>query len=409
MMNFLFFPCFSSYIVIPAGSRDPVDKEVNFKSHSIIILPSLAPGSRHPRIKSGASSDGMTTSGLKLFLKWLLSILLIASSITAYAKDNILNVYNWSNYMPDEVIAQFEKETGIHVNYSTYDGNDTLYAKLKAAPNAGYDLIVPSSYFVSRMRQQGMLQKIDKSKIPNFKNLNQALLGKAFDPHNDYSIPYFWGTTAIVVNKNYIDPKKVTRWSDLWRSEYRNRLLVLDDTHDVFSMALITLGYPASDDDPQHIEEAFLKLKDLLPNIKLFNSDAAKVNYIDEDAVIGMGYSGDTYQAWLENHDLVYIYPEEGFLIWEDCIAIPANAPHLANAYKFINFILRPDIAKKLSVEMGYATPNAAALKLMPDNMRNNPIIYPDAQTLKRAQFESDPGNVDQIYEKYMEELKISA
>lgn len=374
------------------------------------------------RTRSICSGNGSLASGSLRFSclrKYFLILHCIASCffllffvtpISAYAEDdNILNVYNWANYMPDDVIAQFEKETGIHVNYSTYDGNDTLYAKLKAAPNAGYDLIVPSSYFVDRMRDQGMLQKIDKSKIPNFKNLNKALLGRPFDPQNEYSIPYFWGTTAIVVNKAYIDPQKVTHWSDLWRPEYRNRLLILDDTHDVFSMALVALGYPASDDSTAHIKEAFLKLKDLLPNVKLFNSDAAKVNYIDEDAVIGMGYSGDTYQAWLENPNLVYIYPKEGFTIWVDCMAIPANAPHLANVYKFINFILRPDIAEKLSIEMGYATPNAAALKLMPENMQKNPIIYPDAETLKRAQFESDPGNVDQIYEKYMEELKISA
>jgi spermidine/putrescine transport system substrate-binding protein len=341
------------------------------------------------------------------FFLWTVFLSLFSFSI--FAKENILNVYNWANYMPDDVIAQFEKETGVHVNYSTYDGNDTLYAKLKAAPNAGYDLVVPSSYFVNRMRDQGMLQKIDQTKISNFKNLNKALLGKAFDPHNEYSIPYFWGTTAIVVNKSYIDPQKVTRWADLWRPEYRNRLLILDDTHDVFSMALIALGYPASDDNLSHIQAAFLKLKSLLPNIKLFNSDAAKVNYIDEDAVIGMGYSGDTYQAWLENPNLVYIYPQEGFVIWVDCMAIPANAPHLANAYKFINFILRPDIAAKLSIEMGYASPNQAALAFMPEKMRTNSIIYPDAQTLKRAQFESDPGNVDQVYEKYMEVLKISA
>jgi spermidine/putrescine transport system substrate-binding protein len=342
-------------------------------------------------------------------MRQIVYIALLLFSSCVWADKNELNVYNWSNYMPDDVIAQFEKETGIHVNYSTYDGNDTLYAKLKADPNAGYDIIVPSSYFVDRMRQQDMLQKLDKSQLPNFKNLNKSLLGKSFDPTNDYSIPYFWGSTGLVVNKNYFDPKKLTRWQDLWDPQYKNQLLLLDDPHDLFSIALIVLGYPASDDNPDHIYQAYLKLKQLLPNVKLFNSDAMKVDYIDEDATIGLGYSGDTYQAMQENPNLVYIYPQEGFVVWIDCMAIPKNAAHLQNAYTFLNFIMRPDIAAKLSSELGYASPNATALKLMPSNMRSNPAIYPDAQTLKRAQFEADPSNVDQLYEKYMEQLKISA
>jgi spermidine/putrescine transport system substrate-binding protein len=342
-------------------------------------------------------------------MKRIICMGLLLFSSCVWADKNELNVYNWSNYMPDDVIAQFEKETGIHVNYSTYDGNDTLYAKLKADPNAGYDIIVPSSYFVDRMRQQDMLQKLDKSQLPNFKNLNKSLLGKSFDPTNDYSIPYFWGSTGLVVNKNYFDPKQLTHWADLWQPHYKNQLLLLDDPHDLFSIALIMLGYPASDDNPEHIYQAYLKLKQLLPNVKLFNSDAMKVDYIDEDATIGLGYSGDTYQAMQENPNLVYIYPQEGFVVWIDCMAIPKNAAHLQNAYTFLNFIMRPDIAAKLSTELGYASPNAAALHLMSPAMRNNPAIYPNAHTLKRAQFEADPSNVDQLYEKYMEQLKISA
>jgi spermidine/putrescine transport system substrate-binding protein len=342
-------------------------------------------------------------------MKFIYFILAVFISFSALAEEKILNVYNWSNYMPDNIIAQFEKETGIHVNYSTYSGNDELYAKLKAAPKAGYDIAVPTNYFVKRMADQNMLQKLDKSQIPNFKNINPALLNKNFDLGNQYSIPYFWGSTGIVVNKNYINPNEIEKFSDLWNPKFYNKLLILDDTRDVFAMALIALGYSANDKDPLHIEQAYIKLKQLLPNIKLFNTDAIKVNYIDEDAVIGLGYSGDTYQAWLENPNLVYIYPKDGFVVWIDSLTIPKNAPHVNNALKFINFLLRPDIAKKLSTQMGYATPNLAALKLMPENIRNNPIIYPDAKTLERGQFESSPGNLDSLYEKYMEQLKISA
>lgn len=341
--------------------------------------------------------------------KFLFFIFLFFLSPAVWAKSNILNVYNWSNYLPNDVIRQFEKETGIHVNYSTYDGNDTLYAKLKADPHAGYDIIVPSSYFVDRMRNEHMLKVLDKSQLGNFKYLDKALLNKPFDPDNQYSIPYFWGSTGIVVNKKYFDPSTITSWQDLWNPRFKDQLLILDDPHDVFSMGLMALGYSANDSNSAHLQQAYEKLKALLPNIKLFNSDAAKVNYIDEDATIGMGYSGDTYQAITENPDLVYIYPKEGFVVWIDCMAIPKYAPHVENAYKFMNFLMRPDIAAKLSQELGYASPNEAAKALLPKVMRDNAAIYPDDKVLARAQFEEDPGNIDMTYEKYMEELKVSA
>jgi len=339
---------------------------------------------------------------------FILCINLISFSALG-SENNILNVYNWSNYMPNNIVAQFEKETGIHVNYSTYDGNDTLYAKLKADPDAGYDIIVPSSYFIDPMRKEKMLQPIDQSKLLYFNDVDKTLLNKSFDPGNQYSIPYFWGTTGIVVNNQYYQPDSITGWSDLWAPRFKNQLLILDDPHDVFSMALMVLGYPADDKNPEHIRDAYLKLKSLLPNIKLFNSDAAKVNYIDEDATVGMGYNGDTYQAIRENPHIVYIYPKEGFVVWIDCLAIPKDAPHLANAYKFLNFLMRPDIAAKLSLELGYASPNRAALPLLPAAMRNNKSIYPGDKILARGQFETDPGHVDSLYEKYMEELKVSA
>jgi spermidine/putrescine transport system substrate-binding protein len=341
--------------------------------------------------------------------KIIFSLGLFFLSFSVFAKTEIINVYNWSNYMPKDVIMQFEKETGVHVNYSTYDSNDTLYAKLKADPGAGYDIIVPTNYFVDRMRNEHMLMPLDKSKLSNFKYLDKALLNKSFDPDNNYSVPYFWGSTGIVVNKKYFDPKTITSWKDLWDPRFKDQLLILEDPHDVFSMALMTVGYSANDSDPAHIQQAYLKLKALLPNVRLFNSDAAKVNYIDDDATIGMGYSGDTYQAMQENPDLVYIYPKEGYIAWIDCMVMPKYAPHADNAYKFMNFLMRPDIAAKLSQELGYASPNKAALALIPKEMRDNQAIYPDDKTLARAQFELDPGNIDMTYEKYMEELKVSA
>lgn len=339
----------------------------------------------------------------------IISLLIFAINLPVLADDKALNVYNWSDYMPDDVITQFEKETGININYSTYDSNETMYAKLKADPDAGYDVIVPSSYFVGRMRRQDMLQSFDKSQLPNVKYLNPALLNKSFDPGNNYSIPYFWGSTAIVINKQYYPDGQINSWADFWKPALKNQLLILDDTREVFSMALISLGYSANDTNPDHIKQAYQKLLTLMPNIKVFNQEAAKAMYIDEDATVGMGYSGDIYEANKDNVNLEYIYPKEGFVIWIDCISIPKGAPHLANAYKFLNFLMRPDIAEKLSMETGYASPNSAAIKLMPKDVQQNYIIYPPQSVLKNGQFEDDVGSASNLYEKYLELLKISS
>lgn len=325
----------------------------------------------------------------------------------ATAEENIVNIYNWSNYISNDVLKEFTKETGIKVNYTTYDSNETLYAKLKANPNTGYDIIVPSTYYVDRMRQQGMLQPLDKSRLPNFKHLNPALLNKVYDPGNHYSIPYFWTSTGIVVNSKIHPVQQLQAWADFWNSRFRNQLLLLDDVHEVFSMALMVLGYSPNDTDAEHIRQAYLKLKQLMPNVRLFNNDGVKSLFIDEDLTVGMAWNGDIYQAAQENPALHFIYPKEGFVISIDSMAIPIGASNLRNAYIFINFILRPDIAKKLSLATGYPTPNLAAYKRMPKSILTNTMIYPDKKTLQRSVVQVDVGAAETIYQHYWELLKI--
>jgi spermidine/putrescine transport system substrate-binding protein len=334
-------------------------------------------------------------------------IFILLFAVPVQAADDILNVYNWSGYMPDSVLKQFTRETGIKINYSTYDSNETMYAKLKANANIGYDVVVPSSYFIDRMRKQKMLHKIDKAKLTNFANLNPALLNKEYDPNNEYSIPYFWSTTGIALNTKYFPLNSVHSWLDLWKPEYKNQLLLLDDTREVFSVALIVLGYSPNETDPEHIKQAYLKLRELLPNVKIFNAEGVKSIYIDEDISLGMGWNGDIYLANKENSDIQFVYPKEGYILSIDSMVIPIGARHVENAYKFINFILRPEIAKKISLETGYASPNLTAVKMLPSAILNNPIIYPDQEILKRAVVQTDVGSASAIYEKYWELLKI--
>lgn len=334
-----------------------------------------------------------------------ISLLLITSF--ASANQNILNIYIWGNYLPNKIIHQFTKETGIRVNLTEYDNNETMYAKLKASSHIGYDIVMPSSYYVSRMIKQRMLYKLDKNKLLNFKNLNPSLLYKEFDPNNDYSIPYFWGTTGIIINTDYFASGTITHWRDLWQPQYKNQLMMLDDMREVFAVAFLTLGYSINDSDPEHIKQAYLKLKQLLPNIKTFNIDAVPSIYIDEDATIGMIWSGDCKLANDENNHLQYVYPQEGFPVWIDSMAILSNAPHKEEAYKFIDFILRPEIAAEISNTAGYSTPNLPAVKLLPKNMQDSLIVNPDSKTMKRAKFQTDVDEkTRKLYEQYWEMLK---
>ncbi len=346
----------------------------------------------------------MSTKKILIALLFLLAWLITGSVL---ANQNVLNVYNWSEYMPDIVLKQFEQQTGIHVNYLTYDSDETLYAKLKADPNLGFDVVFPSAHYVKRMVDEHMLRPLDPSQLPNAKYINPLLMNRSFDPHNEYSMPYTWGTTGIVVNKRYHNPKEFNRWSDFWNPKYKNQLLMLDDMREVFGLALFDLGYSFNDRNPEHIKQAYEKLRQLLPNIKLFNSDAEINIYIDEDATIGIGYNGDVHLAQEENPNIVFIYPQGHFPLWIDCGAVPINAPHFNNAMKFLNFIMEPKIAKEIAIYTGYTSPNLAAVKMMPHSWQENKVLNPSKQLLKRAEVESDVGPALKIYEKYWQLLKL--
>jgi spermidine/putrescine transport system substrate-binding protein len=326
----------------------------------------------------------------------------------AFAAENIVNVYTWSGEIPRSVIVQFEKETGIKVNYSTFDSNEIMYAKFRAAKNPGYDVIEPSSYYIDRMRHQGMLMPLNKTRLTNLKNIDPDFLDKPYDPNSNYSVPFIWGITGIFLNKDYVAPGMVASWDNLLDKKYLNQLMFLDDAREVFSIALRTLGYSINDKNPDHIKQAYLKLKTFMPNVKLFNSDAIISILIDEDATIGMAWNGDMFKASLENTKLQFVYPKNGFEIWVDNFAIMKDAPHPDNAYAFLNFMMRPEIAKQVSLNINYSTANLAARKLMSAEVQNNPALYPPHEVLAQGEFETDVGDAaSALFEKYWEQLKM--
>jgi spermidine/putrescine transport system substrate-binding protein len=326
-----------------------------------------------------------------------------------FAADKIVNVYAWTGEIPDSVVREFELETGIKVNFSTYENNEIMYAKLRASKNAGYDVVMPSSYFVDRMYKQNMLTALDKTKLANWKNINPQFLNPTYDPKSEFSVPYIWGVTGIFVNTNYFAKASIKKWSDLWDARFYNQLMLLDDTRENFSMALMSLGYSANDSNPEHIKQAYLKLKQLMRNVKVFSTDTVVSILIDEDATVGMAWNGDTFKGLEDNAHIDFIYPEDGFVIWVDNFSIPKNAPHKDEAYAFINFILRPEIAKEVALATSFPITNLAGQRLLPDYIRNSPIAYPSKEVMKRGQFQTDLNDETlALYEKYWEELKMS-
>lgn len=327
----------------------------------------------------------------------------------AAVSNQTLNLYNWSEYMPQEILDGFEAETGISVNYTTFDSNEAMYAKLKLLDDSSqYDLAIPSTYYVEKMANEGLLQELDKSKISNFNNLDTSFTNTKVDPENKYSIPYLWGSTGLAINGDVIDPATVNSWNDLWRPEYKDQVMLTNDVREVFGMALLTLGYSGNSSDPDEIKAAYDKLTTLMPNVKTFNSDATRMPYIEGETSLGMTWNGESIIANNEGlTSLVYKYPSEGALLWMDNFVIPKNAKQVDAAHQFIDYILRPENAKIVSEEIGYASPNSAVLELLDEDTRNNPTIYPTQEILAKAEFQEDVGDEAlQLYQQYWDKLK---
>ncbi|GAB7141016.1 spermidine/putrescine ABC transporter substrate-binding protein PotD [Deferribacterales bacterium RsTz2092] len=345
-------------------------------------------------------------------LKNLACVLLVALSVFALTscgggkKDSKeLYIYNWSEYMPDTIVKQFEQETGIKVIYSTYDSNELMYSKLKLQKGKGYDIVVPSSYYVSKMAKEGLLHEIDHSKLSNLKNMLQGVMNQPYDKGNRYSIPYLWGATIIGYNAKVIK-REITSWDDLWLPEFKGKVMLPNDVREVFQMALITLGANPNSTNRADLERAFVKLQKLLPSVRVFNSDSQKQPFINNEVTIGLIWTGELDNAIKINRDIRAVFPKDGAILWVDCVSIPKGAENIENAYKFIDFLMRPEVAKVVAEEFSYSTPNKAALELMSPEVRGNRLMNPTEVDLRAASYQDDIGEAVIMYEEYWERLK---
>lgn len=321
----------------------------------------------------------------------------LLTSITALAAEKVVNVYNWSDYIDPEAVKIFEKKTGIKVNYDVYDSNEILEAKLMSG-GSGYDVVVPTGSFLERQAQAGIYSAIDKSKLPNYANIDAEMSAKMalHDPGNKFGVPYTWGTIGLGINQEMVkkrlgsadinsldlvfDPKVAEKLADCG-------IGMLDSPAEVMAIALNYAGLDPNSEDAKDLKTAQKLLQNARPHYKYFNSGRLIADLANGDICVALGYNGDMLQAQSRADEagqgvkVEYIIPKEGTLAWFDMMAIPADAPHKEEAYAFVNYILEAKTGASIANYVYYAVANKAADEFINDDIKTNVGIYPTAAT----------------------------
>lgn len=309
---------------------------------------------------------------------------------TRFKGDDIsINVYNWGEYISTgadegtlDVNAEFEKLTGIKVNYTNFATNEELYAKLKGG-GASYDIIIPSDYMISKMIKEELIQKIDYSNIPNFSYIMDNFRNMAYDPENEYSVPYTWGTVGIIYDESVIDiPEEEIDWDILWNEQYTDQILMFDNPRDAFAIAEIMLGYSLNTENPDELKAAMEKLKQQKKYVQAYVMDEIFDKMGAGDALIAPYYAGDALTIMEENDSLNFVVPKSGTNLFVDAMCIPSNAKQKEAAEMYINFMCEPDIAFANIDYICYSTPHSAAFEMLDEEVQNDPISYPDEELI---------------------------
>lgn len=300
-----------------------------------------------------------------------------------------INVYNWGEYISDgseegtlSVNSEFTKLTDIKVNYTNYATNEELYAKLKGG-GASYDIIIPSDYMISRMIKEDMLQKLDFDNIPNFKYITDTFVNPEYDPQNEYSVPYTWGTVGIIYDTTLIDiPAEEIDWDILWNEDYADRILMFDNPRDAFAIAELRLGYSLNTEDEKELEECAELLKEQKKVVQAYVMDEIFDKMGAGEALAAPYYAGDAVTLMDEYEDLGFVIPKSGTNLFIDAICIPKGAKQKEAAEMYINFLCEPDIAYATTTYIGYSTPHSAALEMLDVEVKNDGISYLDSEYL---------------------------
>ncbi|WP_270913811.1 ABC transporter substrate-binding protein [Allofournierella sp. CML151] len=315
---------------------------------------------------------------------------------TRFKGQNVsLNVYNWGLYISDgsdesvDVISAFEELTGIKINYTTFDTNESMYAKLKSG-GASYDVIFPSDYMLGKMANEGMLLPLNKENIPNLAGISELYLDKEYDPGNVYSVPYMWCMIGITYNKDMVDEADLEQgWNLLWDPRYTGQILQFNNSRDCFAMALKTLGRSMNPTSTQDIDDALVKLQEQKPLVQAYVMDEVFDKMEGGEAALAPYYTGDGLTMIAENPSLGMFLPEEGTLQCVDAMCIPASSQNQEAAEMFINYMCEVDVALQNALFVQYTSPVEAVRDLLPAELRDSELMYPDPELIERSEYPS--------------------
>ena len=347
---------------------------------------------------------------ISFFCLFLLIAACVSCSFSAFAADESINVYNWVEYIDQDVLDMFYDETGIKVNYTTYDSNETMYSKIVSGA-ASYDVVVPSDYMISKMAQEGLLAELDFNNIPNYKYIGDEYKGLEYDPDEKYSVSYTWGTVVIIYNTKFVDKEDVEDESVnlLWNEKYAGKILMFDNPRDAFGLALKKAGYSLNSLNENDWSEAQKLLKEQKPLVQAYVMDQIFDKMASEEAWIAPYYAGDAYTIQQDNPDISFYLPKEGSNFFTDAMCVLKSSQNKENAEKFINFMCRTDIALMNAEEIGYGTPQTEAYKLLDEEVSSNELLYPSTEKLRNQTevFINLPSNISMLQSALWTSLKV--
>ncbi|HHT64753.1 MAG: ABC transporter substrate-binding protein [Caldicoprobacterales bacterium] len=348
--------------------------------------------------------EARKTAAIFLILAIIFSLTACAGGEDSKKGTTSITVFNWGDYIDESVLGDFEKEYGIQVNYDYFTTNEEMYVKLKSG-GTSYDVIFPSDYMIARLIKEDMLHKIDMSNITNLEHIGEEFKGLGYDPNNEYSVPYMWGTVGILYNTTMVDDP-VDSWNILWNPKYEKNIFMLDSQRDSIAVALKKLGYSLNTRVESELEQAKQELIKQRPLVLSYVGDEVKDKMIGGEAALAVVWSGDAIFMMWENEDLEYAIPKEGTNLWFDAMAIPKTSKNKEAAEKFINYMTSPEIALRNTEYIGYSTPNVTAREMLDDEIRNDKVAYPDMDSLEGSEVFEDLSDIIEVYNRIWDEIK---
>lgn len=342
---------------------------------------------------------------MKKWMALFLAVVMFLSMVSFASAQEVVNLYNWFDYMDPEVLKIFEDETGIQVNCMYFTQNEEMLVSMRANEGA-YDVVVPSDYMVERMIKEGLIQEINMDNVPNFSYIKENLKHADYDPESKYTVPFMWGTLGILYDTTRVSEEEVTTWKVLWDEKYANEIIMMNSLRDTMGIGLIMNGYSMNSADRKELKAALDILREQKPLVKAYYVDETKDMMMNGEAALAVVYSGDALYAMDGNENLDYAVPEEGSNIWIDPFVIPASAKNKENAEKLINFLCRPDIAQMNCEYIYYSSPNQGAIDLMGEEYTENSTINPSDEVIARCEFYHDLDDKTlSLYNNYWEKV----